>query len=80
MKQVETEVNDHCLERFNLNILSVEVTGGKYFFGSKVIMAKEDSDSTTVKMNTEKDKMQAILLLKNTDEKHYGELSKSLKG
>ena len=60
--------------------MTVELTGGKDFFYWKGIMTKDNDDSTDDEIKVEEDKMQAILLLKNTDEKRYGGLSKSLKG
>ena len=42
-------------------------------------MTKEDDDPTDDEIKTEEDKMQAILLLKKSDEKRYGGLLKSLK-
>ena len=42
-------------------------------------MTKDDDDPTDDKIKADEDKMQAILLLKNADEKRYGGLSKSLK-
>ena len=59
--------------------MTVELTGGKDFFYWKGIMTKDNDDSTDDEIKVEEDKMQAILLLKNTDEKRYGGLSKSLK-
>ena len=79
MKQGETEANDNYLERFKSNIMTVELTGGKDFFCSKGIMTKGNDDPTDDEIKAEEDKMQAILLLKNADEKRYGGLSKSLK-
>ena len=79
MKQGETETNDNYLERFKSNIMTVELTGGKDFFCSKGIVTKDNDDPTDDEIKTEEDKMQAILLLKNADEKRYGGLSKSLK-
>ena len=79
MKQDETEVNDNYLERFKSNILTVELTGDKDFFCSKVIMTKGNDDPTDDEIKTEENKMQAILLLNNADENRYGGLLKSLK-
>ena len=42
-------------------------------------MTKGNNDPTDDEIKAEEDKMQAILLLKNADEKRYGGLSKSLK-
>ena len=79
MKQGESEANDNYLERFKSNIITVELTGDKDFFYSKGIMTKDNDDPTNNEIKIEEDKMQAILLLKNADEKRYGGLSKSLK-
>ena len=79
MKQGETEANDNYLEIFKSNIMTVELTGGKDCFCSKGIMTKGNNDPTDDEIKAEEDKMQAILLLKNVDEKRYGGLSKSLK-
>ena len=59
--------------------MTVELTGVKDFFCSQEIMTKDDDDPTDDEIKAEENKMQAILLLKNTDEKRYGGLSKSLK-
>ena len=79
MKQGETEANDNYLERFKPNIMTIELTGGKDFFCSKRIMTKDNDEPTDDEIKAGEDKMQAILLLKNADEKRYGGLSKSLK-
>ena len=79
MKQDETEANDNYIERFKSNIMTIELTGGKDFFCSKGIMTKDNDNPTDDEIKIEEDKMQAILLLKNVDEKRYGGLSKSLK-
>ena len=79
MKQGKTEANDNYLERLKSNIMSVELTGGKAFFCSRGIVTKDNDDLTDKEIKAEEDKMQAILLLKNADEKRYGGLSKSLK-
>ena len=42
-------------------------------------MTKDNDDPIDDEIKAEEDKIQAILLLKNADEKRYGELSKSLK-
>ena len=42
-------------------------------------MTKDNGDPTDDEIKIEEDKMQAILLLKNTDEKRYGGISNSMK-
>ena len=79
MKQGKIEANDNYLERLKSNIMSVELTGGKAFFYSRGIVTKDNDDLTDKEIKAEEDKMKAILLLKNADEKRYGGLSKSLK-
>ena len=79
IKQGETEANDNYLERFKSNIITVELTGGKDCFCSKVIMTKDNDDSTIDEIKTEEEKIQAILVFRNPDKKRYGGLSKSLK-
>ena len=74
----KTEENHNYLERFKSNIRTVELTGDKIFFCLKDIMTKDCDDPTNDKIKAEKNKMQAILLLKNADEKRSGGLSKSL--
>ena len=79
MKQGETEANDNYLERFKSNIMTAELTSGKDFFCSKGSMTKDNDDPTDDEIKTEEDKMQTVLLLKNTDKKCYEGLSKILK-
>ena len=56
--QNETEENDNYLEKFKSNIMTVELTGGKYFLCSKGIMTKDNDDPTDDKIKAEEDKMQ----------------------
>ena len=57
MKQGETEANDNYLERFKSNIMTVELTGGKDFFGSKGIITKDNDDPTDDEIKIEEDKV-----------------------
>ena len=77
--QGEGEANDNYLERFKSNIMTIELTGGKDIFCSKGIMTKDNDDPTGDEIKAVENKIQAILLLKNADEKRHGGLSKSLK-
>ena len=59
--------------------MTVELTGGKYFFCSKGIMTKDNDDPTDDEIKAEDDEMQAILLLKKYGRETLWGLSKSLK-
>ena len=80
MKQGQSESNEHYLERFKANINTVELAKGDHIFSSDELLLRAYGDKPTDRqIEDEKERSKAILLLKNSDDRRYGDLAQRLK-
>ena len=77
MKQGGSEANDNYLERFKANVGVVELAQVRNVFCSREII--QNPTPTSNDINIEEDCFKAILLLKNADDKRYGDLRDRLR-
>ena len=79
MKQGQSELNNHYLERFKSNVTSVELTHGNQIFYSPGLTGISLANATSEEITAEEERSKAIILLKNSDENRYQSLSNKLK-
>ena len=75
MRQGATESNDSYYERFKSNASTVELALGEHVFVCKKFITATPSDDD---LSEEKDRFQAMLLLKSSDDKRYSSLKATL--
>ena len=80
MKQGQSESNKHYLKRFKANVNTVELAKGDHIFCLDELLLRAYGDTPTdCEIETEKERCKAILLLKNSDDKRYGDLAQRLR-
>ena len=79
MNQGQHEANDHYLERFKAAVLTVEMEKGRHIFASPELVKSSGSTPSKEDLLREEERSKVILLLKNSDDKRFGSLAKSLK-
>ena len=79
MKQGEIEANHRYLKRFKSGVNTAELVDERQVFCSRTIMENKNDVPTTEEILTKEDRRNTVLMLWQSDNKRYGDLSKRLK-